>query len=434
MTDEQSTSAAQPNFAPMTEAEGNNERAVWVTPAQVAFDKTVFQGIKNIIGGHFLGIWASYSDVDPKVRELLWNLFKARYRWTHANGADILRAYNYRISAWLRPTFKRARNSGRKPKWVSDEVWTNLCRHSSSDPKFLARSQSGKKNRMSEKALETQWHGGRKSQYAHKETLAGPEKKKVNILNLVKHCWTKHGEESEANLPPRLAEFESKYNESVDRRRAERGLTQEDELDSDADDEAAIEAAGVYKGRVPSLGAEGQRILYDRSTGASSSQSRCGEDPRMAQMQRELQEHERRWEEQRKREEETKARMEEMERFMRAGFQPPHQPFPTPYVFHPEQTPQVPHMGGKGLFSNSGHGGMPMISPNFGSMSFDFARSSGGGSGTPSHGARGGPRGGTRPDDPVQQPEDPPVNPDEFLVDDDEDEENPNFFHNGVRR
>ncbi|CAH9083018.1 unnamed protein product [Cuscuta epithymum] len=137
---------------------------------------------------------------------------------------------------------------------------------------------------------------------------------------------------------PRLADFESKYNESVDRQRAERDLTQEDELDSDADDEAAIEAAGVYKGRVPCLGAEGQRILYDRSTGASSSRSRSGEDPRMAQMQRELAEHERRWEEQRKREEETKARLEEMERFMRAGFQPPHQPFRTPYVFHHEQT------------------------------------------------------------------------------------------------
>ncbi|CAH9079617.1 unnamed protein product [Cuscuta epithymum] len=148
-------------------------------------------------------------------------------------------------------------------------------------------------------------------------------------------------------------------------------------------------------------------------------------------MQRELEEHERRWEEQRKADEATKARLEEMERFMRAGFQSPQQPFPPPYVFHPEQTPQVPHMGGMGFFPNSGYGGMPMISPNFGSMSFDFARSSGGGSGPPSHGPRGGPRGGTQPD-----PEDPPVNPDEFLVDDDDDEEveNPNFFHNGVPR
>ncbi|CAH9138596.1 unnamed protein product [Cuscuta epithymum] len=292
---------------------------------------------------------------------------------------------------------------------------------------------------MSEKALEMQWHGGRKSQNAYKETLAGPEKKRVGVLRLVKHCWTKHGEESEADLPPRLADFETKYNESVDRQRAARGLTQEGDLDSDADDEAAIEAAGVYKGRVPCLGAEGQRILYDRSTDASSSRSRRGEDPRIATLQRELEEHERRWEEQRKADEATKARLEEMERYMRAGFQPPQQPFPPPYVFHPEQTPQVPHMGGMGFFPNSGYGGMPMISPNFGSMSFDFARSSGGGSGTPSHGARGAPRGGpqgaprggTRPD-----PEDPPVNPDEFLVDDDdeEEEENPNFFHNGVPR
>ncbi|CAH9124926.1 unnamed protein product, partial [Cuscuta epithymum] len=52
-----------------------------------------------------------------------------------------------------------------------------------------------------------------------------------------------------------------------------------------------------------------------------------------------------------------------MERFMRAGFQPPPQPFPPPYVFHPEQTPQVQHMGGMGFFPTSGYGGMPMISP-----------------------------------------------------------------------
>ncbi|CAH9137068.1 unnamed protein product [Cuscuta epithymum] len=159
-------------------------------------------------------------------------------------------------------------------------------------------------------------------------------------------------------------------------------------------------------------GPRGNGFCIDRSTVASSSRSRRGEDPRIAQMQRELEEHERRWEEQRKKEEETKARLEEMERFMRAGFQPPHQPFPPPYVLHPEQTPQVPHMSGMGFFSNSGYGGTPTMGPNFGSMSFDFLRSSGGGSGTPSHGPGGGPRGeprgGTRPDDPVQQPEDPP--------------------------
>ncbi|CAH9124723.1 unnamed protein product, partial [Cuscuta epithymum] len=48
-------------------------------------------------------------------------------------------------------------------------------------------------------------------------------------------------------------------------------------------------------------------------------------------MQRELEEHERRWEEQRKADAATKARLEEMERYMRAGFQPPQQPFPPPY-------------------------------------------------------------------------------------------------------
>ncbi|CAH9103609.1 unnamed protein product, partial [Cuscuta epithymum] len=46
---------------------------------------------------------------------------------------------------------------------------------------------------MFEKALETQWHGGRKPQSKHKEDLAGPEMKKVSILKVIKHCWTKHG-------------------------------------------------------------------------------------------------------------------------------------------------------------------------------------------------------------------------------------------------
>ncbi|CAH9126175.1 unnamed protein product, partial [Cuscuta epithymum] len=58
---------------------------------------------------------------------------------------------------------------------------------------------------------------------------------------------------------------------------------EEDDLASDEDDEAILEAAGVYKGRVPCLGAEGQRILLNRD-GASSSRSRRGEDPRIAEL------------------------------------------------------------------------------------------------------------------------------------------------------
>ncbi|CAH9123885.1 unnamed protein product, partial [Cuscuta epithymum] len=72
------------------------------------------------------------------------------------------------------------------------------------------------------------------------------------------------------------------------------------------------------------MGAEGQRILYDRS-GASSSRSRRGEDPRIAQMQREMEEQQRALaeqqrtlEEQRKKDEETRARLEEMERILSA--------------------------------------------------------------------------------------------------------------------
>ncbi|CAH9091366.1 unnamed protein product, partial [Cuscuta europaea] len=136
---------------------------------------------------------------------------------------------------------------------------------------------------MSEKAMTTQWHGGRKPQSKHKEALAGPQKKRVPILSVIKHCWTKSGVESPANLPPRLAEIETKYNANVEKKRAELGLTQEDDIGSDVEDDAILEATGVYKGRLPCLGAEGQRILYDRSgSGASSSsQSRRGEDPRI---------------------------------------------------------------------------------------------------------------------------------------------------------
>ncbi|CAH9127527.1 unnamed protein product [Cuscuta epithymum] len=192
-----------------------------------------------------------------------------------------------------------------KPGWASDEVWTSLVRHWSSDPKFALKSTAGKKNRMSEKAMKTQWHGGRKPQDNHKETLAGPEKKTVSTWKVIKHCWTKGGDESNVELPPRLAEIETKYQGAVGKKRAELGLTDSDiELDSDADDEAMLEAAGVYKGRVPCMGAEGLRILPN-SRGASSSRSRV-EDPRIAQLQREL-------EERREHDRRTRERLEAME-------------------------------------------------------------------------------------------------------------------------
>ncbi|CAH9088578.1 unnamed protein product, partial [Cuscuta europaea] len=117
MSNEQSTSRARPNYAPLTQAERNNEDSEWVTPHMVANDQDVLNQIKIIIGGHFLGNWATYTDVDPKVRELWWNLFKARFRWTEEQGPAILRAYNARVSNWLRPTFRRARASGVRPQW-----------------------------------------------------------------------------------------------------------------------------------------------------------------------------------------------------------------------------------------------------------------------------------------------------------------------------
>ncbi|CAH9068707.1 unnamed protein product, partial [Cuscuta epithymum] len=154
------------------------------------------------------------------------------------------------------------------------------------------------------------------------------------------------------------------------------------------------------------MGAEGQRILYDRTTGASSSRSGRGEDPRIAQMKRELEEQQRALEQQRKKDEETRARLEAMEWILNAGYQP----HPRPYIFHPEQTPQVPHIGNMGYHSNSGYSSMPMMDPTFGSLSYGFLnqfQSSGGSSheanrGGTRGGNRGCSRGGTCPEDTVE--------------------------------
>ncbi|CAH9121075.1 unnamed protein product, partial [Cuscuta epithymum] len=139
-----------------------------------------------------------------------------------------------------------------------------------------------------------------------------------------------------------------KYNTTVEKKRVELGLTESDELDSDAEDEAILEVAGVYKRRVPCMGAERQQILYNHDE-ASSSRSRV-EDPRIAQLQREL-------EEQRERDRETRARLEAMEHQMNifnVGYRA------EPYFRHPETTPQLQHMGN--LYqSNSGFSSVPTI-------------------------------------------------------------------------
>ncbi|CAH9096344.1 unnamed protein product [Cuscuta epithymum] len=197
------------------------------------------------------------------------------------------------------------------------------------------------------------------------------------------------------------------------------------------------------------MGAEGQRILYDRS-GASSSRSRRGEDPRIAQLQREMEEQQRALdeqqrclEEQRKKEEETRARLEAMERIsistllpgclhlvlfrrsLSAGIR--NQPQPQPYVLHPEQTPQVPHMGGY-LRSNSATG-----LPSFGSIQdinfHNLFQTSGGsqtggsrGGGSRGGGSRGGNREGQAGDNREDETEE------DYLYDDSR------YYHNGSRR
>ncbi|CAH9093570.1 unnamed protein product [Cuscuta epithymum] len=131
----------------------------------------------------------------------------------------------------MRPTFKIARKTVKKPGFICDEVWNNLVRHWSSDLIFLQRSVAGTQNRNCDKAKETQWCGGRKPQNKHRQDLAGPEKKKVSMWKLIKHCWTK-GDESDAELPPRIAELETKYQAQVEKKRAELGPTDSDlELD-----------------------------------------------------------------------------------------------------------------------------------------------------------------------------------------------------------
>ncbi|CAH9113205.1 unnamed protein product [Cuscuta epithymum] len=149
-----------------------------------------------------------------------------------------------------------------------------------------------------------------------------------------------------------------------------------------------VEEDDLGIGQVSCMGAEGQRILYDHTNGASSSRSGRGEDPRIAQMQRKLEEQRRALEEQRKKDEETRARLEVMERILSAGFRFQ----PQPYILHPEQTPQVPHMGG--YFRSNSASEMPSLG-SFQDVSFqNLFQTSGSSQGGGSQG--GGSRGGTR--------------------------------------
>ncbi|CAH9128348.1 unnamed protein product [Cuscuta epithymum] len=149
-----------------------------------------------------------------------------------------------------------------------------------------------------------------------------------------------------------------------------------------------VEEDDLGIGQVSCMGAEGQQILYDHTNGASSSRSGRGEDPRIAQMQRKLEEQRRALEEQRKKDEETRARLEAMERILSAGFRFQ----PQPYILHPEQTPQVPHMGG--YFRSNSASEMPSLG-SFQDVSFqNLFQTSGSSQGGGSQG--GGSRGGTR--------------------------------------
>ncbi|CAH9101000.1 unnamed protein product [Cuscuta europaea] len=388
---------SRPAFAPQTEAERNNDAAFWVTPQSIHSDNEVLKRIKIIVGGHFTGDWATYMEVPAATRELWWSLFKSQHRWNQSQNEAILKAYNSRISAWMRPTFRNARTRGKKPGFLSDDVWENLVRHWSTDPIFLKRSQAGKENRNSEKAKELQWRGGRKPHDQHKKDLegSGPVKMKVTKWALIKHCWTK-GDES---LPPRISEIEKKYEKEIEKKRAELSSS-DDELDERQDDEAILAAVGVYKGRVPCLGAEGVRILHN-SKGASSS-SRPVDDERVARLEKKLAKGR---EEGRR----IRERLEEMERQMdrfNTTYRPPM------HIMHLEMTPQIPFMGGMG-----GSMGFPSYNQLPGPFSYGYYyqpfQTRGG------QGDRGGnrgrrredSRGGRRPEEP-EEPEEPDDNDD----------------------
>ncbi|CAH9054141.1 unnamed protein product [Cuscuta europaea] len=210
--------------APPTQEERHNPGSLEVTPQSIHSDSEVLNRIKSIVCGHFTGPWSTYGEVPAATRELWWRLFKASHRWHFALDQAILKEYNSRISGWLRPTFRTAWSTGKKPKFLGDDVWEMLCRHWATDASFLLRSETGKANRNSEKAKEVQWHGGRKPQIQHKKDLegSGPVKKRVTPLKLMAHCWTKKG----AMPPPRLSEIEKKYEE-------ERGKRVDELADSD---------------------------------------------------------------------------------------------------------------------------------------------------------------------------------------------------------
>jgi hypothetical protein len=48
----------------------------------------------------------------------------------------------------MRNNLSKARNMGRRPKWLGDHVWDGLCKHWGSDP-FKEKSAKAKANRAS---------------------------------------------------------------------------------------------------------------------------------------------------------------------------------------------------------------------------------------------------------------------------------------------
>ncbi|OMO57998.1 Transposon, En/Spm-like protein [Corchorus capsularis] len=175
-----------PNRGTATPSNPSMRKQLTILDRSAFSDPKVVTNISSILKGNYNHPWPTWSQVDKRVKYLLWKTFQDLYTWEVHENNLVEDIWDLKCDERLRDGFCKARKRARElartkdwnalkpfnPKWIPNPVWVRLIEDVWSKEEWEKNSEIASANRKSSADGSISKHaGGSRSFHAHKEAL-----------------------------------------------------------------------------------------------------------------------------------------------------------------------------------------------------------------------------------------------------------------------
>ena len=99
-------------------------------------------------------MWLYFNFIFIILRNLINNIFLCKilqrdFYWDAHHDVTIRRNFSRKGATRMRDQFTDIRKSGKRPPWIGEDIWVELCRKWST-PEYVEKRERAKKNRLSD--------------------------------------------------------------------------------------------------------------------------------------------------------------------------------------------------------------------------------------------------------------------------------------------